>query len=57
MVTREVEPQPRIADYRRVLRKHRWLMTGIFLLTVLTVGIWTFTQVPIYLAAATIMIE
>ena len=48
---------PRIADSRRVLRKHRWLMTGIFLLTVLTVGIWTFTQVPIYLAAATIMIE
>ena len=57
MVTRELEPQPRIADYRRVLRKHRWLMTGIFLLTVLTVGIWTFTQVPIYLAAATILIE
>ena len=57
MVTREHEPPPRVADYRRVLRKHRWLMTGIFLLTVLTVGIWTFTQVPIYLAAATIMIE
>ena len=57
MVARELEPQPRIADYRRVLRKHRWLMTGIFLLTVLTVGIWTFTQVPIYQAAATILIE
>ncbi len=57
MVTRELDPQLRVADYRRVLRKHRWLMTGIFLLTVLTVGIWTFTQVPIYLAAATILIE
>jgi succinoglycan biosynthesis transport protein ExoP len=57
MVTREPEPQPRIADYRRVLRKHRWLITGIFLLTVLTVGIWTFVQVPIYQAVATIMIE
>ena len=57
MVTRELEPQPRIADYRRVLRKHRWLITGIFLLTVLTVGIWTFIQVPIYQAVATILIE
>lgn len=57
MVTREPEHQPRIADYRRVLRKHRWLITGIFLLTVLTVGIWTFTQVPIYQAVTTILIE
>ena len=57
MVTREHEPQPRVADYRRVLRKHRWLITGIFLLTVLTVGIWTFVQVPIYQAVATILIE
>ncbi len=57
MVTREVEPQPRVADYRRVLRKHRWLITGIFLLTVLTVAIWTFIQIPIYQAAATILIE
>jgi uncharacterized protein involved in exopolysaccharide biosynthesis len=40
-----------------VLRKHRWLITGIFLLTVLTVGIWTFVQVPIYQAVATILIE
>ena len=57
MVTREVESQPRVADYRRVLRKHRWLITGMFLLTVLTVAIWTFVQVPIYQAAATILIE
>ncbi len=57
MVTREHEPQPRVADYRRVLRKHRWLITGIFLLTVFTVGIWTFVQVPIYQAVATILIE
>jgi hypothetical protein len=57
MVTREHEPQPRVADYRRVLRKHRWLITGIFLLTVLTVAIWTFVQVPIYQAVATILIE
>jgi len=57
MTTREFEPSPRIADYRRVLRKHRWLMTGIFLLTVLTVAIWTFLQTPIYQAVATILIE
>jgi uncharacterized protein involved in exopolysaccharide biosynthesis len=57
MVTHEVEPQPRVADYRRVLRKHRWLMAGIFLLTVLTVAIWSFLQIPIYQAIATILIE
>jgi succinoglycan biosynthesis transport protein ExoP len=57
MVVRERESQPRAADYRRLLRKHRWLMTGIFLLTVLTATIWTFVQVPIYEAVATILIE
>ena len=57
MVGREHESQPRAADYRRLLRKHRWLMTGIFLLTVLTAAIWTFVQVPIYEAVATILIE
>ena len=54
---RERETQPRAADYRRLLRKHRWLMTGIFLLTVLTAAIWTFVQVPIYEAVATILID
>jgi succinoglycan biosynthesis transport protein ExoP len=44
-------------DYRRVWRKHRWLITGIFLLTVLTVGVWTAQQIPIYRASATIMID
>jgi polysaccharide biosynthesis transport protein len=57
MVTRELVPAQRVADYRRVLRKHRWLMTGIFLLTVLTVAIWTFLETPIYQAVATILIE
>ncbi len=57
MVAHEVESRPRVADYRRVLRKHRWLMLGIFLLTVLTVAIWTFLQVPIYQAVTTILIE
>src|SRR5215831_978328 len=44
-------------DYLRVLRKHRWLITGIFLVTVITVGVWTFRQIPIYQAAATILID
>ena len=57
MAGREREAQSQGADYRRLLRKHRWLMTGIFLLTVLTAAIWTFVQVPIYEAVATILIE
>jgi len=57
MVAREHEAQPSGTNYRRLLRKHRWLMTGIFLLTVLTVAIWTFVQVPIYEAVATILID
>jgi uncharacterized protein involved in exopolysaccharide biosynthesis len=57
MAVREREPEARVADYRRLLRKHRWLMTGIFLLTVLTAAIWTFMQVPIYQAVATILID
>ncbi|HKR57054.1 MAG TPA: Wzz/FepE/Etk N-terminal domain-containing protein, partial [Gemmatimonadales bacterium] len=40
-----------------MLRKHRWLITGLFLLTVLSVGIWTSMQIPIYQASATILIE
>ena len=57
MAVRERESDVRVADYRRLLRKHRWLMTGIFLLTVLTAAIWTFVQVPIYQAVATILID
>ena len=57
MIGREREAHSQVADYRRLLRKHKWLMTGIFLLTVLTTAIWTFVQVPIYEAVATILIE
>src|SRR5262245_27006144 len=49
--------RPGIHQYLRVLRKHRWLIAGVFLVTVITVGIWTFLQVPIYEAAATVLIE
>ena len=54
---RELGPGRNLVDYLRVLRKHRWLITGIFLVTVITVGVWTFRQIPIYQAAATILID
>ena len=57
MITREFEPQRGLANYRRVLNKHRGVVIAIFLLTVLTVAIATFMQVPIYQAVATILIE
>ena len=51
------ERESHLKDYYRVLRKHRWLVAGLFLLTVLTVSVWTFVQTPIYQASATILIE
>src|SRR5215813_1969583 len=45
------------AVYLSVLSKQRWLITGISLLTVVAVTIWTFLQVPIYQAAATLLID
>jgi succinoglycan biosynthesis transport protein ExoP len=48
---------PAAREYLWVLSKHRWLITGIFLLTVSTVAIWTFLQVPIYQATATVLID
>src|SRR5262245_9359493 len=46
-----------LKDYYRTLRKHRWLVCGLFLATVLTVGIYSFVQTPIYQASATVLIE
>ncbi len=46
-----------LKDYYRLLRKHRWLVAGLFLLTVLTMSVWTFMQTPIYQASATVLIE
>ncbi len=51
------EREAHLKDYLRVLRKHRWLIAGVFLVTVLTVSIWTFVQTPIYQASATVLIE
>ncbi|MBI4271117.1 MAG: GumC family protein [Candidatus Rokubacteria bacterium] len=55
-----VDPREREAhlkDYLHILRKHRWLITGLFLVTVLTVAIWTFVQTPIFQASAMVLIE
>jgi polysaccharide biosynthesis transport protein len=46
-----------LRDYYRTLRKHRWLVGGLFLATVFTVAIWSFLQTPIYQATATVLIE
>src|SRR4029450_10230550 len=54
---REFISERHLADYLQVLRKHQWLITGVFLVSVITVGVWTFRQVPIYQAAATILID
>jgi uncharacterized protein involved in exopolysaccharide biosynthesis len=46
-----------LLHYVKLVRKHRWLMLGLFLLTVGTVAIWSFMQVPVFQAAATLLIE
>lgn len=51
------EREAHLRDYIRILRKHRWLIAGLFLVTVLTVSIWTFVQTPIYQGSATVLIE
>jgi len=46
-----------LSDYLKTLSKHRWLIVGIFLTSVLTGGVWTFRQTPQYQAVATVLIE
>src|SRR5437868_1154340 len=50
-------PQFHLRDYIKVLRKHRWLVLGIFFVSVLLTAIWTFVQTPQYQATATVMID
>ncbi len=54
---REDAPPAQFRDYLKVLRKHWWLMTAIFIITVVTIGIWTLNQVPIYRASTLVLIE
>ena len=43
-----------LRDYWRLLWSHRWTAGAIFLGVVLTAGVWTFLQQPIYRATATV---
>jgi uncharacterized protein involved in exopolysaccharide biosynthesis len=54
---RFVGPNRSPRHYLRLLRKHQWLITFVFLLVTLTGAVWTFRQTPIFQATATIMIE
>jgi polysaccharide biosynthesis transport protein len=56
-VLREPEPDVHLKDYLKILRKHRWLITGVFLVTCITVAIWSALQVPTFQASATVLIE
>src|SRR5262245_60252743 len=53
----EIESKKLVTEYLWVLRKHQWLISAIFLVTVVTVAIWTFLEVPIYSATATVLID
>jgi len=57
VLRREPPPEVHLKDYLRILRKHRWLIIGVFLVTVIGSAMWTFTQTPIYAASATVLIE
>ncbi len=46
-----------LLDYVKLLRRHRWLLAAIFLVTVISVAVWTFAQAPIFQASATVLIE
>jgi uncharacterized protein involved in exopolysaccharide biosynthesis len=43
--------------YLRALRKHRWLVLTMFVLTVIVGATWTARQTPIFSATATVLIE
>jgi uncharacterized protein involved in exopolysaccharide biosynthesis len=54
---RTIQSGRSLRDHLRLLRKHRWLITGLFLLVSVTGALWTLRQTPIFQATATIMIE
>lgn len=56
-VPREPESGLHVREYLRVVRRHRWLVTGVFLVCVVTAAVWTFLQVPIFQASATVLID
>jgi uncharacterized protein involved in exopolysaccharide biosynthesis len=55
--TREPVRETHLKDYYRIVRKHRWLVAGLFLTSVLSMTIWSFAQTPVYQASVTVLIE
>jgi polysaccharide biosynthesis transport protein len=55
--TLEPAREAHLKDYYRILRKHRWLVAGLFLIVVFSAAVWSFVQTPIYQASATVLIE
>ena len=53
----DAQGQVHLTDYLRILWKHRWLTTAVFLVTAVTGSVWTFLQTPIYQGSATVLIE
>ena len=60
-MTTSERPEPvretHLRDYYRTLRKHRYLVAGLFAITVFSVAVWSFVQTPVYQASATVLIE
>jgi succinoglycan biosynthesis transport protein ExoP len=54
---REEAPPTPLRDYLKILRKHWWLMTAVFIVTVVAAAVMTLNQVPIYRASALVLIE
>jgi polysaccharide biosynthesis transport protein len=52
-----VEAETHLGEYLQRLRKHFWLILGIFLVSVLTAVFWLLPQKPVYQAVATLLIE
>jgi polysaccharide biosynthesis transport protein len=50
-------PNADLTEYVRLLWKHRWIMALMLLITTASAAAYTFSQTPIYQAAATVLIE
>jgi succinoglycan biosynthesis transport protein ExoP len=58
--TSQPEPtraQPGLADYARLLRKHRWTILAVSALTIAITGFYVFLKRPLYTATATLKVN
>ncbi|MBD3307882.1 polysaccharide biosynthesis tyrosine autokinase [candidate division KSB3 bacterium] len=51
------EEEIHLRDYLNIIRRRKWTILAVVFITVVSVTIYTFRQVPIYQASATIAIE